>query len=480
MGVDIGTSSIKAGIFDSQGNLIQVAREATTIYASQRNYMELDARQIFNLTLKVMERVLSAGRKITAIGFSCQMHSLLLVDKDCAPLDRVVLWGDLRAAKQATYIRKNFDLHSLYQTTGCRVEHPMYPLSKILWYQQHRPELISQTSKYITIKEYLLYQLCGEYFVDYTLAASQGYFDIHQQKWSEDVLTKILSLSPEKFSQPVDATYTLTSLKTEYANHLQLSSKTPIVVGTGDGIAANLGCGACREEYLTSTIGTSGAMRVTTSSPLLDKQRQNWCYSATKKHWVTGGAINNGGIVFDWLQKTFIAPFTNDPISLFDRYLKSGIPKENAPIFWPYLTGERSPDWNEEATASIHGLSYHHTLEDIVRATAEGITFRMFWVYQTLLPLLQQKPNIIACGGYTKSPAWLQIQADIFNAPIGISQISDASLLGAAFLAMIAVGTKQNIIDVLPAMAVEEVVHPVTEHYELYQEIYRKYSEGIL
>lgn len=168
------------------------------------------------------------------------MHSLLAVDGRGEPLSKVSTWADTRAGKQAAWLTGRYDAQELYQRTGCCVRHPFYPLSKVLWLRENEPEVWGKTAKLITLKEYILYKLFGEYVVDYTLASSQGYFNLHSLRWDEDVTAGVLELSRGVLSEPVPCTHLLQGMGEEYASLMGVDRMLPVAVGSGDGILANL------------------------------------------------------------------------------------------------------------------------------------------------------------------------------------------------------------------------------------------------
>jgi gluconokinase len=240
------------------------------------------------------------------------------VDADGKPLTNLITWADNRSIHQAEDIKEHFDYRKMYQNTGCRTQHPMYPVSKILWLKETQPELYQKAHKFITIKEYILWKLFGEYVIDITDASTTGCFNIHSFQWDDYSLRQVLELDIAKFGEPVDCLYILKKMKPEYAAEMGIDPLTPVMVGSGDGMLANLACGVVDNTSMSCTIGTSGALRVTVPKPLLDPEQRTWCYCFTRDSWVAGGAINNGGIVLKWLRDNYREQFRFF-FTLFDR-----------------------------------------------------------------------------------------------------------------------------------------------------------------
>lgn len=488
IGLDIGTSSVRAVMFDNKGFQIGIESIEYSIISDTDGWAELDPELIFNSSLKVIKDCIGKSESgkscIAGIGISCQMHSLMAVDSEGTPLTRLITWMDTRADKEAKLISERFNAEDLYFRTGCRVQHPMYPLSKLLWLKNNAPDIFKKAYKFITIKEYIIYKLYNQFVVDYTLASSQGYCNVYSHQWDRDMVEGILDLSTDRFSDIVECTYALKGMKPEYAGAMGIDADTPVIIGSGDGIMANLGCGVYDDTSMSSTIGTSGAIRISADKPLLDPQQRTWCYSFTEDLWVSGGAINNGGIVLKWLKEQFRDQFEHDAglynesiYKLFDRFADEIKPGSDGLIFLPYLTGERSPDWNAGVRGMMYGLGLSHGRKHIIRAAMEGIMYRMYSVYEVISGLRDSAVHIRANGGYAKSDVWLKMQADIFNKEILVSGVEEASALGAAYLCMLALGEVRDIKKLLPGMQPKKVIAPSPENHEIYAKAYKSAKE---
>lgn len=477
LGIDIGTSSIKAVAFATSGRQLSVATRQCQLFTPQAKIAELCANKVLNDVVESVGECVACLPKDTlkSIGFSCQMHSIVCVGDDGEVLNNAMTWADTRAQREAREIADNTDIVALHGKTGCRIDHPMYPLSKILWLKNNKPQLFVKTSRFVTIKEFVLYHLYGVWVVDYTLAASQGYFDIHNNKWCEELLM-LMEITPAKLSTPVPCDYVLPDLKANYAEKWCVNGNIVSVVGTGDGIAANLGCAGLESQHIISTIGTSGALRTIDHKPYVSEDRATWCYNAVADTWCYGGAINNGGIVLSWLQNNIVAFFSQD--TDFYKWITENVanipPTDNNPFFWPHLLGERSPDWNDNATGVMYNIRMNHDIRHMVRAALEGVIYQMYAVYKTLKPL--KTSRMIACGGYIHLPLWLQIQADVFDCEIDVSPLKEASALGAAFIAMYASGAVRSMAKKLDGVKVTETIAP-GKNREVYQRLFTEARE---
>ena len=479
LGIDIGTSSVKAVVFDDKGFQLFRSVKQYSLKTSPNGYAELNPDTVLSACLHVMKESFAFAENkggITGIGFCALMLSVMAIDSRGKPLTQLMTWADNRAAEEARFIEENFDSKELYMKTGCRVHHPLYPLTKILWLKKHHPDIAAQIWKYITIKDYILLHLTGDLAADITTASTQGYFNTHSHTWDEDICKNVLSSDTSCFPEIRPCISRLPELKKEIRDYLEIKNSIPVTLGTGDGIAAHLGCGIRDEKAISSTLGTSGAIRRFTKSPLLDPLQRTWCYGYTEKKWIAGGAINNGGIVLTWLLNMFGQKNTEEAYSAINKLAGETPPGSEGVMFLPLLTGERSPNWNSDLRGSVFGLDFHHSRKHLLRAAMEGIMFRMFSIFEIITEGKKDAVQVLPNGGYANSPVWLQIQADIFGRSIRVPKSREASSLGAAFLAMASQGFISEE-DVLPGMKTDQKIDPVHENTEVYAELYKKHLQ---
>ena len=489
MGVDLGTSSIKAGIFDSDGEEIGFSSVENSIIYSSPDTSELNPKIIFHSFLKVVKQCIKKSKisadNLEAICLSTQMHSIIAIDSQGNCVTNAIIWADTRSKKQAEYIKEKFDYKKLSFDTGCRVTHPAYPLSKILWLKENEPYLYKKIYKFITIKGYVLLKLFGDFFIDYSDASSTGFFNIHKFKWDDYIIENVLNIKPDKFCEPVECTHILKNIKKEYADYMGLKDNTAFVIGSTDGVLSNFGSGVFDDNSVSCTIGTSGAIRVTTKKPLIDPLQRTWCYCFGKDIYVAGGAINNGGLVLKWLENLCKSQYEHEIklfnakniFKLFDLYASQAEPGSKGLIFLPFLTGERSPNWNANAVGIIYGLTLMHEKKHIIRSAMEGVIYNIFSVYKVVNQFNRNIKKIKASGGYSHSDIWLQIQADVFNKDIETLNINDTAVLGASYVAMLAIGAIDSFEKGLSVMKPYKIIKPIEKNVKVYEKAYKKFGE---
>jgi len=488
MGVDIGTSGVRAALFDVSGMQVAFDYKEYDMIRKEGGVAELSPQVIFGSFIDVIKGCVQKGNiqasSIQAVGLSAQMHSFMLVDNDGKPLTNLLPWADKRSAAESKFIERQYDCHYFYKKTGCRFQHPIYHISKILWFQKNQPQLFKQTHKIVSIKEYILFKLFGEYVIDITDASTTACFNIHTFEWDGEILSDVLKIKKDKLGEPVDCDHILRGLNNTYANAMGILEGTPFVTGSGDGILANLGCGGVDNKTMSCTIGTSGALRIAVDKPVFDEEGKTWCYCFTRRQWVAGGAVNNGGIVLKWLRDQYPAEFSYEAkrlglpneYALFDHYASEVSPGSDGLLFLPYLSGERSPGWHEEAKGHICGLTLWHDKRHLIRAAMEGVIFSMYAVYEAIERLNGPVSSVIASGGYANSKVWLQIQADIFKTDIRLAAVSEASVYGAAFAAMVAVKQVKGYDDILPGNKPKTIIAPNKDDHLVYADSHKKFK----
>jgi gluconokinase len=262
LGIDIGTGSTKAVAVDLEGRSIAISQHYYPAHSPQPGYSEQDPEIIFKAFVSCINDVVQdTGNSPIAVSLSSAMHSVIPVDKACKPLAPMITWADSRSEDVAERIRNSAQGAEIYKTSGTPI-HAMTPLCKIIWLKENQPELFAATYKFISIKEYIWHQLFNVFEVDYAIASATGLFDIIKLDWNP-VAYELAGISPDQLSKPVNTTYKKSILSLSTAQLLTLDANTQFVIGASDGCCANLGSYVTEPGVASLTIGTSGAVRIT-------------------------------------------------------------------------------------------------------------------------------------------------------------------------------------------------------------------------
>ena len=438
LGIDIGTGSTKAIAVTFTGDSIAQSQFYYPVKSPAPGYNEQDPEQILdafkNCVVDIVNKIKASPY---AICFSSAMHSVIPVDGNGKALSDMITWADSRAEEIAQKLRNTTEGEDIYKTSGTPI-HAMTPLCKLIWLRENKTELFETTYKFISIKEYLWYYLFDEFQIDYSIASATGLFDIKRLTWNAKAC-ELAGISSDKLSAPVNTTYTRTGLNKPVSEALKLNGDTKFIIGASDGCCANLGSFVTGTGIASLTIGTSGAVRITGPRPVYNYPAMIFNYLLDEKTFVSGGAVNNGGIALNWLLNNFLNKETRDGHSDFEGFFTavSTVPAgSDGLIFLPYLYGERAPLWDSESCGVFFNIKPQHTQNHFLRAGLEGICFALNNVLQTL----EQSSGVInqlnISGGFISSPVWTKILADVTGKKLVVVQPEDASAMGAVYLAM--------------------------------------------
>jgi gluconokinase len=485
LGVDIGTTSTKAVLFTTEGQVVAQHAVEYPLLCTTPGMAEQDPLQIYEAVLSAISNAVGNSHvepaQIALVSFSAAMHSVIAVGPDGELLSNSITWGDNRAGAWANRIRDELGGHKIYLRTGTPI-HPMSPLCKIMWLRHDQPQLFARTARFVGMKEYVLYRLFGEWLVDHSIASATGMFNLQQLDWDQGAL-ELLGIGPQQLSKPVPTTHHLSGLAPAMAQQLGLSPATPFVIGANDGVLSNLGVNAIGPGQVAVTIGTSGAMRTVIDKPLTDPSGRTFCYALTAKHWVVGGPTNNGGSIFHWVRNELATAESAaakaaglDPYDALTKIAEGVSAGAEGLLFHPYLAGERAPLWNADARGSYFGLATHHGKPHMIRAALEGVIFSLYSILPAVEGLIGPTTHMMATGGFARSALWRQMMADIFEREVVVPESVESSCLGAAVLGLYALG-KVDSLDVIGAMVGSTHRHvPIAENVALYRRLWPIYA----
>ncbi len=303
IGIDVGTTSTKALIYDTDGNIYGKANKGYPLYQDTPDMAEEDPDEIFNATVSAMQEVVAKANitdgKVIAISWSAQQHSLIALDKDFKPLTRSLTWADNRSQKYAAEYKQNGRGMEMYKRTGLPI-HPMGPFYKLLYFKNERPEIFDQAAYWVGIKEYIIWKYTGVLKEEVSMAAATGLLNMNSAQWDEEAL-KETGLTERQLPELVDTTDKFQGIKSEYAKVIGIDKEVYFVMGATDGALSTIGVGAIQTGVLAINIGTSAAVRTFVDKPRVDPKARLYCYPVMKGKYLVGGPINNGGIVLNWV-----------------------------------------------------------------------------------------------------------------------------------------------------------------------------------
>lgn len=474
-GLDLGTTSVKAVLFDLRGKLIAESEKMNTTYYPHAEWVEQDPHEIERSSVlamkEVMEKVNAGDDELLTVGISCAMHSIICVDERFEPLSNMLIWSDGRSSVQAEELMQSNGM-DIYERTGTPI-HPMSPLLKLRWMKETNDEAYQKATYFMSMKEFLLQKWFGKRVVDYAMASASGMLNVKHLDWDKGAL-EIAGVKREQLSQIVPPTEVLPALNPSIVEEIGIDPQIPFVIGAADGQLANLGSGAISPGEVAVSVGTSGAIRQFIKGAGVNEKHETFTYAFTDDTSIIGGATNNGGIALQWLKDLLDFTGSHDELTAEAEEVEIG---SDGIIFLPYVNGERAPLWNQRAKGNFYGLSIGHKKEHLVRAVLEGITFNIYHIGKSLEEIAGKPKKISVNGGLTQSPLWVQIMADVFGQEIHLSDTHHNAAWGAAWTALVGIGNVQSFEAIKENMPVEKVIQPNMKNHEGYTEIYEKYEK---
>lgn len=481
--VDIGTGAAKAIAFDHDLRLVSIARKHYPILTPRRGWSEQDPEVIWKAVAESLHQLIeSLPQKayIQGISFSSQMYNVLAVDIQGNAITNSMTWADTRAAEIVKEIRPLPEIHDIFRNTGDPID-AIFPLYKILWMQRNLE--LPRDVRFISIKDYVIHKFLNRYLADWSTASASGMFDIKSQCWDENALA-LLNITPAQLSEPVSPRKVYHGINREIAQQIGLPFEMPLIMGGGDGPLASLGVGAWDERILAVNVGSSAAARLITPSPWIDPNEKLYTQIADQDHWVVGGIVSSGGIVYEWFLNSFLDKNIagqihkqQDNNHVYSEQEVAQIPASaDGVIFIPYLAGEQCPGWRPETRGAFWGLDFHHTHGHMVRAVLEGITYSIYRVIKQIQAgYAAPFEEVRVSGGLTSSTIWLQMAANIFGYPIIVSETMEGSAKGAAALAWIALGIHSDYTDFSSVLKGKQKILPNSEIHFRYQRWYENF-----
>lgn len=473
LGIDVGTTSIKAGLVDEDGcGLFQSAVEYPT-YPLGRTWVEQFAQDWWDAATCAVRELTDAHRdlakRICGISVSSQAPTLLGVTADGRPVGRGMIWMDQRAKD---ICQKVLQPHADYiHRFSCNRIDPYFTLPKLIWQKNHQREAYDAVYRYLQINGWIIFRLTGVFSIDRSSAALTQTLNVHTMQ-TEEALFPLLGLDRTKWPDVYPCDAVVGTVLDEMADLWQIPRKTPVAAGCIDGASSPLGLDVVRPGDIFEMSGQSSGIGV-----VLDKPRYhpNLCLlrHAVNDAWILKGSMTCSGGSLKWFRDHVdggIADF-ND----YNRLAEQSVPGACGVVFLPYLCGERAPLWDQTLRGVYFGLGTDTSKADMVRAVMEGTAYALRTIWDEFAdPSMSQKVVLGTGGGYN-SAVWSQIKSDIMNCTIRVRQSDfDAALIGNARLASRALGRPITPVDSGDTGAVYTPNPALRDLYEQRYAFYRR------
>jgi gluconokinase len=367
-------------------------------------------------------------------------------------------------------VRSKFPTEDIYKKTGCP---PLftYAFSRLIWLQEHKPELFGKAERYADLKSFLLERWTGQFVTEPSIAAATQLLNVHTSDWDDELLAwaGITRYHLPKLVPGGEFSGTLTA---QAADLLGLNEHTPVLPGLYDGGAMILGMGGYGENIAVCNLGTTAMMRGCAKEPLLDdpSKMRLQTYPLLPGYWVTGGALNNAGVALRWYRDTLDPEVSYEALMAEAHEIKPG---SEGLFCLPFLTGERDPRIGDLASAVFFGLKEFHTKGHMARSILEGVAYALNMVREAAAEN-EFRPTLLRIGGSgAKSDLWITILANILNIKVQRMSTPEAALIGVSMLGFTALGLYDSIETASENMVqAGEIFSPSEKDIEIYSGCY--------
>lgn len=446
LGVDVSTTGAKALLIDQDGQVVFSATTPLTLQTPRPLWSEQEPRQWWKgIRASIRQVIAEAGisaESIAAIGLTGQMHGLVMLNKSAEVLRPAILWNDQRTGSQCDQIRTRIGLERLIQITGNDAL-TGFTAPKILWVQENEPDVYAQTYHILLPKDYIRYQLTGEYAMDRAGGSGTILFDLKERTWSDELLTA-LDIPAEWLPPTFEGPQITGQVTAQAASETGLIAGTPVMGGAGDQAAQAVGVGAVEPGIIALTLGTSGVVFAPTETALIEEQGRlhAFCH-AMPDRWHFMGVMLSAAGSLQWHRDTIAPDLSFD--ELVDEALEIP-PGSEGLLFLPYLTGERTPYPDPLARGAWVGLTIRHHRAHLTRAILEGVAYGLKDSFRLIQEAgLGAADQVRVSGGGAKSQLWKQILADVLEVELVTVNTTEGAAFGAALLAGVGAGIFANV-----------------------------------
>lgn len=455
LGIDAGTTSVKAGLFSQDGCCLGVARREYQLATPAADRAELDPEIYWQSCIVVVREVLQetgiTSNKVKALAISSQGETLITLDGEGKVIYPAIVWLDNRAFEQAELLKSQFQ-PEVYTRTGIPEIVATWPACKLLWLKQNEPEVFSHADKFLLVQDYLIYRLTGRFITDGSISCTTMYYDIRANTWWVEMLSAI-GVRQEQLPRIGLPGSRIGRLSADAATILGLSVDTSVVAGGMDQAVGAIGAGNYKPGIISETTGAALAIQATITNPDLDSRKLVPVYiHSVRGMYLFVPVCPTAGMAFKWLRDTFAQnemaqaqQDNSDAYGLLTDLAAQVPPGSDGLVMLPHLMGAFSPEPNLAARGTFTGFTLSHTRAHFVRALLEGVAFLL---KQNLEMIKQTGIRVIeirSTGGGAHSSLWNQIKADVCNLPVLTMESEETGLLGDAILAGVASGVFPSI-----------------------------------
>ncbi len=478
IGLDVGTGSVRALVFDARYN--EVARAAVPTPSLKRANGQVDYEpealwQAAATTLSQVVAAAPAGAPIAGIAVASVGESAVPIDANGRPTHNAIAWFDGRAAAEARHMREQLGEQRIFEITGMRAE-PEYGLCKLLWLRANAPEAFAATVRWLNIADWIAFRLSGEAATDYSLASRTLALDLGRREWSEEILAAV-DIEPSMLAPLTASGVAIGTVRRDVAAELGLPPGVAVGTGGHDHVCGAIAAGAVRPGTLLDSMGTAEALYLPTGAPQFDPLVLSRGYGqgavAIKDpfFYLMGGMYFSGGAI-EWFRRTFAEGAAHATLIT---EAEAHPPGSGGLCFTPHLRRSAMPNPDARARGAFLGLTADANRGALFRALLEGLACEARLGLEGMLSLPGAAPvqDIRVIGGNVQNELLLKIKASLYGRPLILPAHQEGTSVGAAVLAGLAAGVFGSLEAALaPLAAARQTVEPDPAWTEVYDDLF--------
>ena len=486
LGIDVGTSSVKAVLLDLHGNLCAVCQAEYPLHHIRPAWVEQDPQDWWQATCQAIREALAkvpnGAERVLGLAVSSQAPTLLPLDSSGRPLRPAMIWMDRRAEAESVRLTELLGAEEIHRITGNRPDE-FYVAARLLWLHDHEPEVLRQTSKFVQVNGYINYRLTGRIGMDPAHAVLLQMRDYATGEWSQ-ALCSACGVDPAQFPEVLDAHAVQGEVTAAAAQATGLRVGTPVMAGTVDSASAALEVGVVEPGIAAEMTGTSTVVIIPNDSGITEPALIAMPHALPGLHLLLGAMVSSGGCLRwfrDQLGQSEVqaaAELKTDPFDLLTEQAAQVPPGSDGVVFLPYMMGERSPLWHTNARGVFFGLSLATRKAALTRSIMEGAAFALRHNVEVAAAAGAEVREMRSVGGCSRSDVWNQIKADVLGMPVLIPRASVGSPYGAAILAGMGAGAFPDVRkSLLEMVKLDRRFEPIPANREKYSRIYQVYRD---
>lgn len=484
LGIDFGTTALKAVVFDRQGRQISEAGIEYSLESPEPDFVEVEPDVYWN-SLKEALKIIAETcdlKAIRSISFSCQGETMLFMGRDGKPLRKAIVWMDNRGKDEAKFLQNRFGNETCYKVCGQVSFEPCWPASKVLWIRKHEPVVFDRTEKIILLEDYIIYRMTGKYVSECSLLTSTTYWDITTKKYWPEML-EVLGITEDMLPEIRESGDAVGSLLPQIAEELGMGTETVVCTGALDQAAGAIGVGNVHAGLFSENIGAAMAICAITDKLTYASNKDMPVHYFPICDTYMMHTFTSGGMNLRWFRDNFcqLEMCTEEltgksAFALLDAEAAKAPAGCDGMVMLPHLSGSMAPDMNSNAKGVFYGFTLTHKKAHFVRAIMESLGFILRRNIEALTAMGIQVSEIRSLGGGARSDFWNQLKANITGCRLVTLQCKEAASLGAAILGGKGLGIFDDVTQACESMVVvDKVYEPDPQYREVYDVAFAKY-----